>query len=180
MKQPADRIWSAGLFVGSLAHKMRTGTAGSVPDFKMPLLSLRQSPRCARRRLAAQGFAGHSIAFEAGFAPSSSPTQVEAHGTIFQLLRKMRTGTAGSVPVLYVLEDWMKRSYCLLQYYLTKSVLRKTAQVITKVLNLQREHKHSESKIFLITQGASPLRTTFSDIHKRETGSTGIDPALYC
>ena len=159
---------------------MRTGTAGSVPDLKMPLLSLRQSPRCARCRLATQGFAGHSIAFEEGFAPSSSPTQVEAHGTTSHFLRKMRTGTAGSVPVLYVLEDWMKRSYCLLQYYLIKSVLRKTAQVITKVLNLQRKPGYSENKIFLITQGASPLRTTFSDIRKRETGSTGIDPAPYC
>ena len=53
-----------------------------VPDFfrhasKMPILSLTlrdaKVPALPVARLARQGFARHSILFEAGFAPSSSP-----------------------------------------------------------------------------------------------------------
>ena len=41
-----------------------------------PLLRSGKVPASRAARLAQQGFAGHSIGFEAGFAPSSSPCAV--------------------------------------------------------------------------------------------------------
>ena len=40
-------------------------------------------------------------------------------------------------PVSYFLEDWMKRSFVSCKYYNTEELLNKTAQIVTKVLNLQ-------------------------------------------
>ena len=37
---------------------------------------------------------------------------------------------------LYVLEDWMKRSFVSCKYYDTQELLSKPAEIIKKVLNL--------------------------------------------
>jgi len=43
-------------------------------------------------RLAAQGFAGHLIQFEAGFAPSSSPLHFAAAKHRFRFFDKLKSG----------------------------------------------------------------------------------------
>ena len=51
-------------------------------------------PAARAARLARQGFAGHSISFEAGFAPSSSPTAPHSFSHLGTILGRTKNSQA--------------------------------------------------------------------------------------
>ena len=63
----------------------------------------------------------------------NKPTGVQPVGFF---VKRQKQNQPKLVLLLYVLEDWMKRSFVSCKYYDTEKLLTKPPRIVTKVLNL--------------------------------------------